>query len=81
MTNNTDHVWTRAEIESPCVKVCLMHPAADLCMGCFRTRYEIAGWSRMTPEQRRAIMDELPDRESLTKPKRRGGRAARVRRD
>jgi predicted Fe-S protein YdhL (DUF1289 family) len=72
-----DVVWSRAEIESPCKKICLMHPQADLCMGCFRTRYEIAGWSRMTPDQRRTVMDELPDRESETQPKRRGGRDGR----
>ncbi len=75
MTDDT--VWTRAEIESPCKKICLMHPQADLCMGCFRTRFEIAGWSRMTPDERRAVMDELPDRETRTQPRRRGGREGR----
>ncbi len=73
----TDDIWTRAEIESPCKKICLMHPQADLCMGCFRTRFEIAGWSRMTPEERRAVMDELPGREAKTQPRRRGGREGR----
>lgn len=76
MTDDTDGVWRRAEIESPCVKICVIHPESGLCVGCFRTRHEIAGWSRMTPEDRRNVMADLPARESsLTK--RSGGRRGR----
>lgn len=73
----SDDVWRRAEIESPCVKVCVMHPAAGLCLGCYRSMEEIVAWSRLTPEARRAIMAELPGRAALVKPTRRGGRAGR----
>ena len=73
----TDDIWTRNEIESPCVKICVMHPEEGLCTGCYRTRDEIAAWSRLTPEARRAIMAELPSRAPRLK-KRRGGRAARL---
>lgn len=73
----SDEVWKRAEIESPCVKICLIHPEARICLGCHRTPDEIAGWSRMTPERRREIMAELPARKSLL-PGRRGGRAGRL---
>ncbi|MGH1423242.1 MAG: DUF1289 domain-containing protein [Pseudooceanicola sp.] len=74
-----DDVWKRAEIASPCVKVCLMHPDAKLCTGCLRTGDEIALWSRYSDDERRAIMDELPSRKAhLTR--RRGGRAARLNR-
>jgi len=70
----TDHIWKRNEVQSPCVKICIIHPEARLCTGCLRSLDEIAGWSRMAPAQRRAIMDELPSRApELTK--RRGGRA------
>ena len=72
-----DEVWKRAEIESPCVKLCVVHPEARICVGCYRSIDEIAGWSRLTPEQRRAIMAELPARAS-TLTKRRGGRMARM---
>ena len=65
----TDEVWSRAEIESPCKKICLMHPQADLCMGCFRTRHEIAGWSRMGRDARAGIMEALPARAPLLKDK------------
>ncbi|MGR3540955.1 MAG: DUF1289 domain-containing protein [Hasllibacter sp.] len=70
-------VWSRDEIESPCVKICLIHPAEGICTGCYRTPAEIAGWLRMTPEDRRALMDALPDRAPRLR-RRRGGRAGRV---
>ena len=72
-----DEVWHRPEIESPCVKICLIHPEARICIGCNRTADEIAGWSRMTPEARRAVMADLPGRSALLA-RRRGGRAARL---
>lgn len=72
----SDEVWTRDEIESPCVKICLIHPEAEICVGCHRTREEIAIWGRLSADARRAVMEDLPDRKSLL-PGRRGGRAAR----
>ncbi|MBK0327182.1 DUF1289 domain-containing protein [Rhodobacteraceae bacterium F11138] len=73
----TDKVWKRDEIDSPCVNICVVHPAERICTGCLRSIDEIARWSRMTPEERAAIMAELPDRAPRLA-KRRGGRAARV---
>ncbi len=71
-----DDVWSRNEVKSPCVKLCVVHPDERICVGCLRSIDEIAGWSRMTPQERAAIMAELPDRQPrLTK--RRGGRMAR----
>ena len=75
----TDQVWKRDEIESPCVKICVVHPEARLCTGCLRSIDEIGAWSRMAPEDRSRIMAELPARQSLIQ-KRRGGRAARLKR-
>jgi predicted Fe-S protein YdhL (DUF1289 family) len=76
----SDDIWRRAEIESPCVKICVIHPEARLCVGCLRSIDEIAAWSRMTPEARRETMADLPARAPLLQ-KRRGGRAARLARD
>ena len=66
MSNSDDigDVWRRNEIESPCVAVCVLHPTAKLCLGCYRSSDEIARWSRMTPDERRAIMATLAERES-----------------
>ncbi|EPX81420.1 DUF1289 domain-containing protein [Salipiger mucosus] len=72
----SDEIWKRDEIESPCIKTCVIHPEARLCAGCLRSIDEITQWSRMTPEARRTVMDELPSRRGLLQ-KRRGGRAAR----
>ena len=75
----TDEVWKRDEIESPCVKVCVVDPATGFCIGCQRTIDEIAGWSAMSPEARRLVMADLPSRAARTRPVRRGGRAGRTR--
>lgn len=76
----TDQIWQRDEIESPCVKICVVHPEARICTGCLRSIDEISRWSRMTAIERREIMNELPSRAGLLR-KRRGGRAARLARD
>lgn len=72
----SDDIWKRDEVESPCIKVCLVHPETRLCTGCHRSLEEIATWSRMSPAARREIMEELPGRAAKLA-KRRGGRAAR----
>lgn len=76
MTMDTDNLWTRVEPTSPCVKVCVIHPKARLCVGCLRSIDEISAWSRLPEPERLAIMAALPARASqLTQ--RRGGAAAR----
>ena len=73
----SSEVWARNEIESPCVKICVIHPSERLCTGCHRTIEEISAWSRLPQIERDKIINELPERESKLK-KRRGGRAARI---
>lgn len=72
----TDKVWKRNEIDSPCIRICVVHPTERICTGCFRTIDEISRWSRMESDERHAIMQELPNRAPQLR-KRRGGRAAR----
>jgi uncharacterized protein len=73
-------VYSRIDIETPCVKVCVLDPDSGYCIGCGRTRSEIAGWLDMTDSLRRDIMAGLPQRvDSLTRAKRRRG-GARARR-
>lgn len=72
-------VWQRDEIQSPCINICVVHPEARICTGCYRSIDEITSWSKMSNEARAEIMQELPTRAgNLTK--RRGGRAARLKR-
>jgi uncharacterized protein len=72
-----DEIWTRDEIESPCVKLCVVHPEERLCIGCLRTIEEISTWSRLTHEARTAIIADLPTRAPQLA-KRRGGRMGRL---
>jgi len=72
-----DAIWQRAEIDSPCIKICVIHPATRLCTGCLRSIDEISAWSRMTAEGRATVTADLPSRAGLLG-KRRGGRAARL---
>jgi len=71
----TDEIWKRDEVESPCIKVCVVHPETRLCVGCRRSIDEIARWSSMTPSERREVLAALPNRNPGTA--RRGGRTAR----
>ncbi len=68
--------WSRDEPESPCVRLCVIHEESGLCLGCHRTRDEIARWSAMGADERAAILDELPGRASRL-PRRRSGRRTR----
>lgn len=72
----SDDVWKRDEVDSPCVNICVVHPETRLCTGCARSIDEITRWSKMSPEERREIMAELPGRSAAPK-RRRGGRSAR----
>ncbi|WP_108838881.1 DUF1289 domain-containing protein [Tateyamaria sp. Alg231-49] len=72
-------IWTRDEIESPCVQICVIHPETRLCAGCARSIDEIGAWSRMSADERRSIMAELPNRQAAPTT-RRGGRNARLKR-
>jgi uncharacterized protein len=49
-------------VPSPCISVCRMDAATGWCEGCWRTIDEIAGWSRMSDDERRAVWAALPRR-------------------
>lgn len=69
-------------MESPCILVCSIDLKTGYCFGCGRTRDEIAGWTLYSPEQRRAIMGDLPGRMSMVERKpRRETRRSRMARE
>jgi predicted Fe-S protein YdhL (DUF1289 family) len=49
-------------VPSPCTSVCTIHSDTGLCAGCFRTLDEIAGWVRLTDDEKRAVIAALPER-------------------
>jgi predicted Fe-S protein YdhL (DUF1289 family) len=49
-------------IESPCNKVCVVHPTLGVCIGCGRSLDEIGRWIDFAPAERARIMAQLPAR-------------------
>ena len=58
----------RPPIATPCVKVCLIDGESGLCVGCQRTLPEVAGWSRLSDDERTEIMAALPARRARIRP-------------
>jgi predicted Fe-S protein YdhL (DUF1289 family) len=53
---------TATSIETPCNRVCVVHPALGLCIGCGRSLDEIARWMDLASPERARIMAQLPSR-------------------
>jgi uncharacterized protein len=70
-------------IETPCVKLCVVDPVSGYCIGCGRTRMEVAGWLDYSAQERRDVMAGLEGRKrTLTAShRRRGGRRGRLNSD
>jgi uncharacterized protein len=49
-------------IKSPCIDVCRIDAAEDVCVGCYRTLDEIARWQQMSDAERDRVLEELPAR-------------------
>ncbi len=75
--SSSDKIWKRAEVESPCVNLCQVHPQTRLCIGCKRSIDEITNWSRYSDQERATLMKELNARQA-SPTHRRGGRASRL---
>ncbi|MBM3552020.1 MAG: DUF1289 domain-containing protein [Alphaproteobacteria bacterium] len=50
-------------IDSPCVKICELD-RDDVCVGCGRTRAEIAGWTSMSDAQKAKVVELAAQRRS-----------------
>ena len=68
------------DIETPCVKICVVDPETGYCIGCGRTRGEIGCWIGFSPQERHAVIAGLPERMAslTTSKKRKGGRRGRL---
>lgn len=47
-------------MESPCKKICQVQD--NVCIGCHRSLDEIKRWRSMSDQERRAIMQAIPER-------------------
>jgi uncharacterized protein len=43
------------DVPSPCINVCTMNDSSGLCNGCWRTLDEIAWWSQLDDDDKRAV--------------------------
>jgi predicted Fe-S protein YdhL (DUF1289 family) len=55
-------------IATPCVKLCIVDGQSGLCMGCYRTLSEVAGWSSLDDDARATIMAGLASRRVRIRP-------------
>lgn len=51
-----------AKLPSPCISVCQMDPLNGVCLGCYRTRGEIASWLSMDGSDQLKLLDILSER-------------------
>jgi uncharacterized protein len=49
-------------IQTPCTRICALHPGFGLCTGCGRSLDEIAGWIALSDGERDRIVALLPAR-------------------
>ncbi len=49
-------------VASPCINVCRMDAASGLCVGCYRSLNEIAGWSAAAEAERLRILEAVAAR-------------------
>ena len=57
-------------VPSPCRNVCRMHEASGHCVGCGRTLDEIALWSVLDDDDKRAVWVELGERRVIWRQRR-----------
>ena len=62
MSTGSIRVAPEQRVPSPCVSICRMNDATGLCEGCLRTIDEIAAWSVLDDEARRAVWDAIARR-------------------
>ncbi|MBX3620249.1 MAG: DUF1289 domain-containing protein [Rhizobacter sp.] len=60
----TSPVATHAPVPSPCINVCRMDAATGLCAGCLRTIDEIAAWSTLDDDAKRAVWLSVEQRQA-----------------
>ncbi len=50
-------------VPSPCISICRIEEASGLCLGCRRTVEEIRDWIILTPDEKRAVLARIAERE------------------
>ena len=66
-----------AKLPSPCISVCQMDELDGVCLGCYRTRGEIAAWRSMDEADQLKLLDILNERRAAAT----GAKRRRLRRN
>lgn len=62
VTMRAQTIDAETDVPSPCISVCRMSTTSGLCEGCFRTRDEIASWSRADNDGKRSLWKIIEQR-------------------
>ena len=54
-------------ISSPCIGICQLDVLTDMCVGCFRTRQEVAIWSVVSDGEKKEILTRSKSRRLVSK--------------
>ena len=49
-------------VDSPCIGICELDYDADICIGCFRTRAEVAAWGSASIKMKQEILEKVQNR-------------------
>ena len=52
-------------INSPCKNICTIDPKSELCIGCGRSRDEIANWLILTDKQKKDLLNRLKSKNKI----------------
>ena len=53
---------TGMALTSPCISVCQIDPNTGICLGCYRSRKEIAKWPAMSTDEQADLLQVLKHR-------------------
>ena len=51
-------------LPSPCISICQIDPETGNCLGCYRSRREIARWPAMSTDEQAELLQALKQRRS-----------------
>ena len=49
-------------LPSPCISICQIDPESGNCLGCYRSRQEIAKWPAMSTDEQAELLQALKQR-------------------
>lgn len=54
----------KEDVPSPCALICTLDASGEVCIGCGRTRAEIAQWTRLSVDEKRSVLSVAEARQA-----------------